>query len=43
VEKKKEKTVQQEGHHPSPQNPEYQVPIPGLDTKGKTPELYQAD
>jgi hypothetical protein len=31
--------VQQEGHHPSLQRPEYQVPIPGLDAKGISPEL----
>jgi hypothetical protein len=31
--------VRQEGQHPSPQNPEYQAPIPGLDAKGKSLEF----
>jgi hypothetical protein len=35
--------VQQERQHPSPQSPEYQVSIPGLDTKGIGPEFYRAD
>jgi hypothetical protein len=48
--KKEKKTLQpsppqavwQEEHHPSPQSPEYQKPISGLDAKGISPELLQS-
>jgi hypothetical protein len=31
--------LQQKGQHLSTQRPEYQAPIPGLETKGITPKL----
>jgi hypothetical protein len=30
------------GHHPSSSSPEYQLPMPGLDDKGITPEHLQS-
>jgi hypothetical protein len=35
--------VLQQGQHPSPQSPEYQAPIPGLDAKRITLELLPKD
>jgi hypothetical protein len=34
--------VFQEGQHPSPHDPEYQAPIPGLDATGISTELLQS-